>query len=345
MRTLSRTTSAVAGLLLLAAPAAPQQAVPQPTPARQGGATPPPRAGGAPPAPWIGEPYNGKAKLGAKGTFDLVTGRGDISITGIDGDVVRVSATKRVRESNKEYARTVLQNVRVQVTERGGGVEVLTEVPEGRLPPIEVNYAIGVPFGASVTIRNFGGAIRVDNVKGELRAEAFGGGDMTLSSVGRVRMAKSFAGNVSIEGAEGDDVKAETYGGRLQVARVRARSVELSSIGGAIIVTDTLCDRCIINTVSGSIDFSGPLRAEGRYSLNTQTGDIRLTPTGEVSFDLEAMTGGTLTSDFPLRPGRTPAPAPGAQRRILRGIAGTGSSILSLRSFAGNISIRRVEGK
>jgi hypothetical protein len=335
MRISIRSASAVAGLLLLAAPAAPQQAGPPPLP----------RAGG-PGAVWVEETFNGKAKLGARSTVDLTAARGEIAISGIDGDMVRVTAAKRVLDPNKEYARTVLQNLRVQITERGGGVEILTEVPEGRLPPILVNYAIGVPFASSVTIRSFGGAIRVDNVKGELRAETFGGGDMTLSAVGRVRAAKSVAGNVVIEGAEGDDVNAETYGGRLQVRDVRARSVELRSISGAIIVTDSLCDRCTINTVSGSIEFSGALKPEGRYSLNSQSGDIRLAPAGNPSFDLEAMTAGRLMSDFPLRPGRTPAPAPGAQGRILRGIVGSGSSILSLRSFTGNVSIlRRVEGK
>jgi DUF4097 and DUF4098 domain-containing protein YvlB len=288
----------------------------------------------------VDEAFNGRAAIGVRGTVDIATVRGDVTISGIDGNQVRVAAVKRVLEANKEYARTVLQNLRVRMTERGGGVDILTEVPEGRLPPIEVNYQIGVPYSASVTLRNFGGKIRVENVKGELRVEAFGGGDMTLSGVGRVRLAKS-VGNLAIEGAEGDDVTAETSLGRLQVANVRARWVELRSISGAIAVSDTLCDRCTLTTASGAIDFSGPLKPDGRYSLNTQTGDIRLTPTGNVSFDLEAMTGGKLTSEFQLRSGRTPPPSPGAQRRILRGVVGAGSSIIWLRSFGGDVSILR----
>jgi hypothetical protein len=246
-----------------------------------------------------------------------------------------------VLEQNKDFARTVLQNVRIPITQRGGGVEILTEVPEGKLPPMVVDYQVGVPYSASVTLRSLGGAIRVENVKGELRVEALGDGDMTLTGVGRVRLAKSAGGSVAIEGAEGDEVSAETFRGRLQIASVRARTVELRSISGPVVVTDTLCDRCTINTVGGSIDFSGPLKADARYSLNTTSGDIRLMPTGTVSFDLDAMTAGTLVSEFQLRSGRSPAPSPGARGRILRGVYGTGSSILSLRSFTGNVSVLR----
>jgi hypothetical protein len=164
---------------------------------------------------------------------------------------------------------------------------------------------------------------------------------MTLSAVGRVRVAKSVAGNVTIAAAEGDDVNAETFGGRLQVREVRARSVELRSISGGVFANDLLCDRCAINTVNGGIELTGPLKPEGRYSLTTQSGDIRLIPSGSVSFDLEAMTSGNLTNEFPLRPSRAPAPAPGAQRRFMRGVFGSGSSILSLASFTGNVSILR----
>jgi hypothetical protein len=327
-------------IVLLAAPAAPEPAgggrdLPLLQDSGAPSVRPPQKPLGprSPSAPWVEESFSRDVKLGVRSTLDLTTLRGNIAITGMDGNVIRVSATKRVAEPNKEFARTVLQNVRVQIIERGGGVDVLTEVPEGRLPPIVVDYAIGVPFDTGIAVRNTaGGSIRVSNVKGELRAEAIAGGDIILSSVGRVRIAKSVAGSVMIEGAEGDDINAEVFSGRLEVKDVRARSMELRSIGGPIIVTDVLCDRCTFNSVSGSIELSGPLKPEGRYNLNSPSGNIRIAPTGNVNFDLEAMTGGTLTNDFALKPSRGTPPSPG--RRILRGIVGNGSTILSLHAPA-----------
>jgi hypothetical protein len=311
MSTPIRLAWAIGGLVLLAAPAAPAdsrnasaiQDPAGPPPGRLSGPPPQGRQSGPPPRGRGGpspdeEAFNRDVRLGPRDTLDLTTLRGDIAITGIDGDLVRVSARKKVAEPNKDFARTVLQNIRVQVTERGGGVEVLTEVPEGRLPPTVVDYAIGVPYRTQVSVRsNSGGAIRVANVKGELRLEAFGGGDMTLSSVGRVRIAKAVVGSVTIEGAEGDDVNAETFGGRLQVRNIVARSMELRSISGAIAVADTLCD-------------------------------------------------GTLTNEFPLKAGKAAPPSPAVRGTIQRGVFGSGSTILSVRSFTGNVSIlRRTDGK
>ena len=163
----------------------------------------------------------------------------------------------------------------------------------------------------------------------------------SLPSVGRVRTAKSAGGNVTITGAEGDEVNAETFLGQLVVRDVKARSVELRSIRGPITIVDTLCDRCTANSTNGSIEFSGPLKPEGRYTLNSNEGDIRFIPAPGVGFDLEAMTSGTFNNDFPLRTGRKTAPAPGSQGRIFRGVFMDGSAILSLRSFTGNLSLIR----
>lgn len=306
---------------------------------RPGGQPRAPRGG--PMAGWTDDQSTQTARLSPRGSLEIKAWRGEVVVNGISGDVVRVAATKRVMEPNKENARAVLQSLRVQVIERGGGVDVVTEVPEGRMPPTVVNYVIGVPVSANVLISNWGGEIRVVNVKGEVRVEANGVGDVNLSSIGRVRKVKSLVGNVTIAGAEGEEVNAETLNGRLQVRDIKARTVELSSIGGAVSLTDTMCDRCAVTTVSGAIEFNGQLTPESRYSLKTQSGDIRVITNATTSFDLDAMSGGRLTSDFDLR--RIRPAAPGAQRRILRGVydAGTGAAIVSLASFAGNISVLR----
>jgi len=318
-------------MLLAQGDGAPARPAPQPRP---------PGRGGPPSGPWIEEPFQRTVRLGSRGSFELTALNGAITVTGTDGNVVRITAVRKVQEANREYARTVLQNVQVRVTERGGGIEVLTEQPTVRIP-ILVDYTIEVPLATNVSLRSFGGPIRVGDVKGELRIEASGGGDMNLTSVGRVRNAKSVAGNVTIAGAEGDEVNAETLLGRLVVRDVKARSLELRSIGGPITIVDTLCDRCTANSVNGSIEFSGPLKPEGRYTFNSNAGDIRFIPGPGVGFDLEAMTSGMLNNDFPLRTGGRAAPAPGSQGRILRGIFLDGSAILSLRSFTGNVSLIR----
>ena len=194
-----------------------------------------------------------------------------------------------------------------------------------------------LPATADITLRTLRGVIRVDNVKGELRAESFGG-DMTLSSVGTVKNAKAFQGNLTISGAEGDELNGSILEGTLQVRNVNARTMELRSVGGHILLADVQCDRCTVNSVGGNIEFAGVLRRDARYNLNSNSGDIRLVTPGNIGFNLEAMTGGNIRSEFALRPASGLPPASG---RILRGSYGDGSAILSLRSFTGAVSVVR----
>jgi len=289
------------------------------------------------PAPWVEERFQRNVELGNRATFELRNVFGDVRITGVDGNTVRISAIKRVREPNKEAARAVLQNIVIRITERGGGVEVFTENLTGPTPTL-VDYEIAVPVATNVSVRSpFGGTIRVNNIKGEVRAET--SGHMQLTSVARVKAAKAIAGNIVINGAEGDELNADTLSGALQLRSVRSRTIEVRTVSGALTASDVDCERCSFSSVSGEIEVSGGLRRAARYLINSNSGNIRLVPEGSVGFDLDAITGGVARSEFPLKQ-TTPSPS-GAGARVLRGSYADGSAILSLSSFTGNILIAR----
>lgn len=347
MTTLTRLCWTFSALVLLAVPAIAQDGARRPEPpagpqgfplegpfSRRGGPgfIQPPRIGPLP--GWTQETIQRSVELGPRGTFDLSNSWGEVRLTGTEGNTVRITATKRVKDVNKDTARALLQNIVIRISERGGGVEVFTENPPGATTQILVDYEIAVPANSSVTLRS-SGSVRVNNLKGELRAEAFYG-HMVLTSVARIRQAKTYSGNLVVNGAEGDDIKAETAGS-LQIRNVRARNVELKSITGPLFVSDVDCDRCEISSISGEIDFTGGLRRNARYLLVTTSGNIRLVPDGVVGFDLEAVTSekASIRYDYPLK--LTPASAAGG--RIVRGTFGDASAIISLRSFTGNLSI------
>jgi len=78
----------------------------------------------------------------------------------------------------------------------------------------------------------------------------------------------------------------------------------------------------------------------GRYQLQTHRGDIRVIPSGDAGFDLEAMTfSGDLRSDFVLKLPQQPRPGPRPVQRILRGTFGDAAAALTATSFGGNIII------
>jgi len=348
MTRLTRLVTVIGGLALLSAPAYPQEGArrfePPPAgpgapggPGRMGfarGPIPPPRVGPIP--GWESSAFQKSVDLGARGTLDVSNSPGEIRVRGTDGNVVRITATKRVKESNRDAARALMPNIVIRVTERGGGIEVFTELPSGKNPPILVDYDIFVPMSASVSLKSTG-SIFVSNLKGELRAEAFAG-HMVLSSVSRVRRAKTYGGDLAITGAEGEEVTADV-GGALNMKNVRARTVETRTIAGPSTAIDVECERCSLTSVSGDIDFVGALRRNARYDITTNSGNIRLVPDGIVGFDLEATTGGTLRSDYALKPTAPTSPASGG--RFLRGAYGDGSAILSLKSFTGSVTVAK----
>jgi hypothetical protein len=350
-----RSALALWGIMLLASPAAPQTSGSQPGASawrlQQGERGRPARGAPVPqqrPRPesfgaWQEDTYGPEEFPLAPGrTFQLVTVSGNVSITGANRNTVRVRAVKKVRHANRDAANALLQNIEVRVTPRGGGIEVLTVQPAANAP-IEVDYDIEVPSRAGVYLRSHGGSVRIHNVKGDLEAEVAGRfpGDLTLTSVGRVRSAKATLGSITIDGSDGSEVKAEAMlNGDVLVRDVRrAEVIELRANTGAATLINSLCDLCRASTVRGRIDVSGPLKADSRYQLNSNFGEIRLAPAdGPVGFDVEAVAAAGFKSDFQLREVQAAAPPRGTE--IVRGVYGNGSAIISMRTF-GRIRITK----
>jgi hypothetical protein len=295
---------------------------------------------------WVQESVTRSVELGPRGIFVLKNSNGQVRVTGTDGNTVRFTAVKRVREQNKDAGRALLQNIGIRLTERGGGVEVFTERAPGNTPTL-VDYEILLPRAANVTITNTG-TVRVQNVKGELRVEAFAG-NIWLANVGRVRQAKTYGtsfnnmpgGNILIENAEGEEVSAEaTLNAAIQLQNVRARNVELRVLNGSILASNVDCEGCEFSSFTGDIEFSGTLRRDARYDVVSNQGDIRMLVDGNVGFDLEAVGSAIkVAPEFQLK--QTAAPSPSNSGRSVLGTSGDASAILSLRTFTGSVTIAK----
>jgi hypothetical protein len=301
---------------------------------------------------WVQETVTRSVELGPRGIFVLKNSVGQVRITGTDGNMVRVTAIKRVREQNKDAGRALLQNIGIRLTERGGGVEVFTEHAPGNITPTLVDYEITLPRAAKVTVTNTG-TVRIQNVKGELRAEAFAG-NIWLINVGRVRQAKTYGsnqpnlppgGNVLIETAEGEDVSAETtFNGAVQLHNVRARNVDLHVLNGNVLASNVECEECEFNSFNGDIEFSGPLRRDARYDVVSSSGNIRMVVDGNVGFDLEAVGSSIrVAPEFQLKQTSSPS-SPSSSGRSLLGTSGDASAIISMRTFKGSVTVAKPQG-
>ena len=297
--------------------------------------------------PEVTERFNRTARIGRTGALDLSNIAGGIVVTGRDGDEVRIDAVKRVRSRDESNAKTLLDELRIEVTELPNRLEVRTIYPRNRRNYSgSVDFTVSLPSGASATLRSVSGDVRVTNVRGEVRAESVSG-DVVASGATRLSLVKSVSGDIEVSDAAADgEVTVSTVSGDLTARGLKARTLDLGSVSGDVILTNVTCERATVKTVSGNVEYNGPLARTGRYEMTAHSGSVRLAVSETTGFELEATTfNGDVRSDFPLtlRSGMDEGDGRRGRRlnRSIRGSYGDAGAIVTLKSFSGDIVITK----
>lgn len=251
----------------------------------------------------ISEAFSQTVRLLPGGTFDLLSGAGDVTVNGGGGREARIEAIKRVRDTVAARARTAINQVRIDVAERGGNVEVRTIQPRGP-SRVTVEYRITVPENTNLILRSTSGNLRVQNMAG-------------------------------------DELSANTISGRIMLRDLTSRMLDVHSVMGDMQLHDVETRRAFVQSTSGNLEYSGRLVPTGRYQLQTHRGNIRFVPSGEPGFDLEAMTfSGDLRTDFVLKMLEPLAGRPGPRPlKLLRGTVGDAGAMVTASTFSGNVVI------
>lgn len=295
------------------------------------------------------ERFTRTLKIGAGGSIDLSNIAGDIVITAGGGSEARLEVVKTARGRTVEDAKELLQLVDVDVTERGNRVEVRTRYPredESRRSHrrnfnVSVAYALTAPAGAAITANSVSGSISSTGIKGELSLESVSG-SIRIRNGGRVAAAKSVSGDIEIADTAIDGaLDVSSVSGAVVLRRVKVGRLSAGSVSGEVHVEDVECERVNAQSVSGGVNFSGPLAANGRYALQSHSGEVRIAIAGGAGFELEATSfSGSVRSEFDIK---TPGAEPASRRRqrTLRGVYGDGSAVLDLTTFSGSIVISK----
>ena len=277
------------------------------------------------------------------GLLDLSNISGDITVRGGGGREVVLEITKRASRQNNE---TALSEVVIDIDARAGRIEVRTRYPRnsrrnGRTR-ISVSYEVTVPRDARVALRSVSGDIILSDVDGEARVETVTG-EVEIRRVTQLGRAKSVSGDVTLVDIETDgELEASTVSGDLEARDVSGRRLSLQSVSGDIELRGMAFSRTDIETVSGDIEYDGDLAAEGRYSFSAHSGDVRLTLSDEVGFELEASSfSGSVRSDLPVVLGGFNSGNNRNRGRNVVGTFGDGSALLDISTFSGDIVITR----
>ena len=277
--------------------------------------------------------------IGASGSLELSNISGDISVTAGSGTEAAIEIVRRSRGRTDADAKTGLERVKAIVEHRGDRATVRPDYPNERNAPYSVSiaYVVSAPAGTTVTISSISGGVTVKNMKGGLSVQLTSGPVTVSGGAGRAEV-RTISGDVTVTDMAGDaNLEVGVISGNVVLERIRARRVSADVTSGGIIARDVTADAATIQSISGSVEYAGPLAKGGRYELQTHSGPITFRPTGSTGFDLQASTfSGGISTDTSLG-----IKTRSVSRRSLRGTVGDGNAVVVLTAFSGNVTVAR----
>jgi DUF4097 and DUF4098 domain-containing protein YvlB len=174
---------------------------------------------------------------------------GGISVEGWDKDEIRIRAKIRAWDRNEDDARDTLKEIEIKLN----GETIQADGPRMKnRHGWSVSYELMVPRKSNLNLETLNGGIRIEDVEGEIRADATNGG-LKLSQL---------AGDVDVHTTNGG-VSVELHGDSWT-----GRGLEASTTNGGVkvwIPKDYNAD-LETGTVNGGIDFDFPITVQGRIS-------------------------------------------------------------------------------
>jgi DUF4097 and DUF4098 domain-containing protein YvlB len=274
---------------------------------------------------------------------------GRVSLHNISGDnviktwkenQVKILALKVSQASTAAKAKENAAEVAIEVTREGDTLRIETKYPKRRTPwggqdsiNVSVDYELWVPEGASIEVRSvsgnvnvapIGGRARINSVSGDVEVLGAAGadvdlvsGDLRIENIAGDAYVKAVSGDIRLSGIKGS-VGAESVSGE----------IELKAVSEAASVTG--------KSVSGNMTYEGMIKMGGRYELKAHSGTVRMTIPASSSFDLEADTfSGVIDSEFEIQVSGKISP------REVRGTVGKGGATVRLKTFSGDIELKK----
>ena len=171
--------------------------------------------------------------------------------------------------------------------------------------------------------------------------------NISSSNTPNVDYLRTVSGEVDLANISHDgSLSVSSVSGNLDLNGVKAKSLDLNTVSGEIRLRDAAVERLVAKGLSGNIEYLGTLVRNGRYEVNSHSGNVRFTLADNTGFELNAGSfSGAVRSDFQMTIGgdRTQdiRPRRGPRNESLRATFGDGSASLNLRTFSGSIAITR----
>jgi hypothetical protein len=255
------------------------------------------------------------------GTLSVSVYAGRVNVVGTSGSQVRIRGT--------------VERGEMQLRARPSSVSISTESegPHGGRADLDIS----VPTGTRVVLEGFSAPVTVRGVKSETKVETLSGNVQVTDAVGRVNV-ESVSGSIDVNGVEGD-VRAESVSGRVELANING-DIEGESVSGRFMMTRAKSKSVRVETVSGSISYSGTFDPAGNYVLKSHAGRLTLGLPADAGATLSLETfSGNVDSDFPVTLESGLSRMGHESKFELR--IGNGRTRIVVETFSGDIRIQR----
>jgi DUF4097 and DUF4098 domain-containing protein YvlB len=211
---------------------------------------------------------------------------GDVRISNVAGEI-RVRGWDRDEvDVNADLGGGV---ERLDVIERGGGVDIKVVLPKFSIRDGSADLEIRIPEHSRVEISAVSADITLDDHQGDARIKVVSG-DISAQAGGRELEAISVSGDISVDGADAaGHVRVKSVSGDVRVSHYSGE-VEAGSVSGDLGIALDEVHGARLSTTSGDVRLSGLLRAAARIEAESVSGDVILDLEGEGEADVEIET-------------------------------------------------------
>ena len=300
------------------------------------------------------EKFEKTVALAKDGKVYLSNIAGDIDVKTWDRGEVKIDALKVSKHSSMDKAKEYAGLVKIEVTEEGGTLSIVTKYPKNgpKNMSVSVDFNLMIPAGATADINSVSGDLTLTNIGGAAKAETVSG-DVTLEKVAGTLKGKTVSGNVTVMGAAkgvycksvSGNVKVDDVVGDAELQTVSG-TIEAGSVKGSITAENTSGDVKLIDvtdakvikakTLSGDVDYVGVIYSDGSYNFKSHSGVVILSVPSDAAFDLEAKTfSGSIESDFEITlTGKI-------SKKELKGSVNGGGATLEVKTFSGDVHMKK----
>jgi len=286
------------------------------------------------------EKFEKTVSLAKDGEVILENISGSIEVKSWDKGEVKIDALKISKASTLAVAKENVKKVKIIVEKEGKTLRITTEYPKKlnkkakRSLNVSVTYHLLIPAKASAKIDSISGSVDLEKIGGAVKVNVVSG-KIELRKADKGADCETVSGSLKLQDIVGD-AYMKTVSGSITANRIRG-SVKAEVVSGKIELREISEAKLVEGkTVSGSVIYEGTINRDGRYTLQTHSGSVKMILPSDSGFDLEAKTfSGRIETDFDITiSGKI-------SKRKIQGTVNKGGAVIKLSTFSGNISLKK----